>query len=114
MHELTLAENIVQLVEQTASRERARRVKTVYVEIGRLAAVDTDALRFAFEVVTRSGSTATAQLTIIDVDGAGTCSDCGAATPMNDLYAVCAQCGSAHVHVISGHEMRVKEIEIES
>lgn len=115
MHELTLAENILLLVEHTARRERARQVKTVHVEIGQLAAVDTDALIFAFEVVaSRSDHAAGARLNIIPVPGAGTCPDCGTTTSMNHLYATCPHCSSPRVEAQSGQEMRVKEIEIES
>ncbi len=46
VHEMALAESVLQLVDQTAAREGARRVRRVVLEIGRLAAVEPDALRF--------------------------------------------------------------------
>ena len=58
MHEMSLAESVLQLVEETASREQAQRVKLVILEIGRLSSVEPDAMRFCFEAVT-SGSPAT-------------------------------------------------------
>ena len=39
MHEMSLAEGILQLVEETARRESAQRVTTIVLEIGQLSAV---------------------------------------------------------------------------
>ena len=40
MHEMSLAEGVLQLVEETAQRENAQRVKLVVLEIGRLSSVE--------------------------------------------------------------------------
>lgn len=114
MHELTLAEDIIHLVETSARHENASRVKTVVIEIGQLSAVDPDALRFAFDVVKRGGCARDAELSIIDIAGAGECRDCGQPSAMREIYALCPHCGSARMEATVGQEMRVKEIEIES
>ena len=51
MHEMSLAEGVLQLVEETAMRESAQRVKLVVLEIGRLSSVEPEALRFCVEAV---------------------------------------------------------------
>lgn len=114
MHELALAEDMIQMVEETARRERARRVKTVVLEIGRLSTVEKDALSFAFDVVKKGGAAADATLEIVDVAGAGVCAACGAAAPMEEIYTPCPVCGRHDMQPTQGTEMRVKEIEIES
>ena len=48
MHEMSLAESVLQLVEETAIREKAQRVKLVVLEIGRLSSVEPEAMRFCF------------------------------------------------------------------
>ena len=53
MHEMSLAEGVLQIIEETARREGARRVKQVVLEIGRLSSVEASALAFCFDVVTR-------------------------------------------------------------
>lgn len=113
MHELSLAENIIQLVEQTAADQGAGRVKTVFVEIGRLAQVDVDALSFAFEVVSRGGCAAGAEFRVIDIPGLARCEDCQAQVPLEAMATACPQCGSYRLQVIAGQEMRVKGIAID-
>lgn len=113
MHEMSLAEGVLQLVEDTARREGAARVKTVVLEIGRLSSVEPEALRFCFEAVIRGSLAQGAALEIIDLPGAGLCMTCGATVPLEEIYGACPHCGSYQVQATAGTEMRVKEIEIE-
>ena len=46
MHEMSLAEGILQLIEETTRGENLKRVSAVYLELGQLASVDVEALRF--------------------------------------------------------------------
>ncbi len=113
MHEMSLAEGVIQLVEDTAKRENAQRVKLVVLEIGKLSSVEPEALRFCFDVVTKGGIADGAQLEIVDVPGSGWCMPCAVTVPMTELYGSCPTCGSYQVQPTGGTEMRVKEIEIE-
>lgn len=113
MHEMSLAEGVLQLVEETAQRENAQRVKLVVLEIGRLSSVEPEALRFCFEAVTHGSIAQDAALEILDVPGAGWCMPCGETVPMMESYGACPKCGSYQVQPTDGTEMRVKEIEIE-
>ena len=48
MHELSIAEGIIEIVERTANANHVRHVKTVRVSIGELAGVDIPSLEFAW------------------------------------------------------------------
>ncbi len=110
---MSLAEGVLQLVEDTARREQASRVKLVVLEIGRMSSVQPEALRFCFDAVTRGSIADGAQLEIVDVPGSGWCMVCAASVPMQERYGACPNCGSHQVQPTAGTEMRVKEIEIE-
>lgn len=113
MHEMSLAEGVLQLVEDTARRESAQRVKLVVLEIGRLSSVEPEALKFCFEAVTHGSIAQGSALEIIDVPGEGWCLPCAETVTMSELYGACPKCGSHQVQPTGGTEMRVKEIEIE-
>ena len=113
MHEMSLAEGVLQLVEETAEREGAARVKQVVLEIGQLSSVEPESLRFCFEAVTRDSIAADATLRIIDVPGSGWCMTCSKTVPLAEVFGECPQCGGYQVQATGGTEMRVKEIEIE-
>lgn len=113
MHEMSLAEGIIDLVEDAARRENAGRVGLVVLEIGRLSSVEPEALRFCFDVVSKGGIADGAVLEIVDVPGVGWCMPCGATVAMNEFYGACPVCGSHQVQPTGGTEMRVREIAIE-
>ena len=113
MHEMSLAEGVLQLVEETARREQASRVKLVVLQIGKLSSVAPEALRFCFEAVTRGSIAEGAALEIVDVPGAGWCVQCAATVPIAERYGECPVCGSHQVQPTGGTEMRVREIGIE-
>jgi hydrogenase nickel incorporation protein HypA/HybF len=113
MHEMSIAESICQIAEEAAGREGGARVKTVFVEIGALAGVELEALRFCWDAVTREGRAASAALDVTHTPGQAWCLQCSKTVALPALYEACPCCGSYEVQVTAGTEMRVKEIEVE-
>jgi len=113
MHEMSLAESMLQIIEGAAREQDFRRVRAVVLEIGRLAAVEPDAMRFCFDAVTSGSIAEGARLEIIETAGQGHCEKCAENFPLVALYEPCPVCGSYEVRVTGGDEMRVKELEVE-
>ena len=113
MHEMSLAESVLQIIEDTARAEGYARVKAVWLEIGQLASVEKEAMRFCFEVVTRDSIAQDARLEIIDTAGQGWCMECACNVAVTARYDPCPQCGGVQIEVTGGDEMRVKELEVE-
>lgn len=114
MHEMSLAEGIVQLVEATARRERATGVKTIVLEIGRLSCVAPEALKFCFDSVSSGSMAQGSRLEIIDIEGQAHCPVCDKTVVISERYEGCPLCGTYPLQLIAGTEMRVKEIEVVS
>ncbi len=112
MHEMSLAEGVLQLIEDARRREAFGRVLAVHLEVGALAGVEPEALRFCFDAVTR-GTAAMARPADRGAPGTGCCMSCGETVPMRELYGDCPACGSAQVQVTGGTELRVRELEVE-
>ena len=112
MHEMALAESMLDIVESAARGNGGTTVRTVWLEIGALSHVAPDALRFCFDAVTRGTKADGARLEIITTPGLAWCMPCGETVPLAQLGDPCPQCGSYQLTVAQGGDMRVKEIEI--
>jgi hydrogenase nickel incorporation protein HypA/HybF len=66
MHELSIAHAIV---EMAVERAEGKRITRVVVEIGKLAAVLPDALRFGFDVASEGTAVEGAMLEVIETSG---------------------------------------------
>ncbi len=110
MHEMSIAESVLGLVEETARREGFSRVKEVRLEIGRLAAVETQSLRFCFDAVVRGSVAEGAALAIDETPGTAWCFGCSATVPIEARGEPCPHCGGGQLQVNGGTEMRVKDL----
>ena len=113
MHELSLAEGVREIVQETARASAAQRVTVVRLEIGRLAQVETQAMRFAFDVVKAGSLAHSARLEIVEVDGTAWCMLCALPVVIAQRGDACPGCGSYQLQVTGGDRMRVLDIEIE-
>ena len=113
MHEMSLAEGVRSIIEDAAAANGFGRVRRVILEIGELATVEVEALRFCLDVVLQDTPAAGASIVVEPTAGAGWCPVCATAVPMHARYEACPHCGSYQVQPTGGTEMRVKEIEIE-
>ena len=113
MHEMALAEGVLQIIEDSARTQNFRRVRTVWLEIGQLAGVEVEAMRFCFEAVVRDSMAQDARLEIIETPGQAWCMQCSDTVFVQALYDVCPKCGGHQLQVTGGNEMRVKELDVE-
>ena len=113
MHELSLAENILQLIEDAAAAQPFHRVKTVWLEIGQLACVEQESLRFFFAVVTEDSIARQAKLEIIGIAGQAVCQECHRTFPVAAYHETCPHCGCSALQITQGEEMRIRELEVE-
>jgi hydrogenase nickel incorporation protein HypA/HybF len=113
MHEMSLAEGVLQLIEDSAKTQNFSRVKTVWLEIGQLAGVEVEAMKFCFDAVVRDSIAEDAKLEIIDIPGQAWCLHCAEVVHVTALYDACPRCGSHQMQVTGGNEMRVKELDVE-
>lgn len=113
MHEMSLCESILDVIEQQAREQRFTKVKTVRLEIGALSSVEPEAMRFCFDAVMRGSLADRARLEIIDIEGRAWCRQCGHHVVIRQRYDACPACGGLPLRVDSGEEMRIKELEVE-
>lgn len=113
MHEMSLAEGVLQIIEDQAQQQDFSRVKTVWLEIGQLSHVSPEAISFCFDAVTKGTVAEGAALEILRPPGQAWCHDCMAKVEVAALADPCPRCGGHKLQVTDGEEMRVKELEVE-
>jgi hydrogenase nickel incorporation protein HypA/HybF len=110
MHELSLLENVREILENHALRQNFSRVTKVTLEIGKLSSVEPDALRFGFDVAMKDSLAENAELIIEELNGLGLCQQCQQQIEMDTLHDPCVHCGSPFVKVTQGAEMKIKDL----
>jgi hydrogenase nickel incorporation protein HypA/HybF len=112
MHEMSLAEGIIQVIEEQACQQNYHKVNAIWLEIGPLAAVEKESLRFCFDLVSRHTLAAGARLEIIELPGQAWCLGCSQTVAVSQRYDACPQCGSYQLQVTAGDELRIRELEV--
>ena len=112
MHELSLSQNVIGIIEEQAVLQDFDCVLKVRIEIGALSCVEPEALIFCFEAVTRGTLAEGARLEILKVPGQALCSDCEAVVPMSRRGEPCPRCDGYRLELRAGDEIRIKDLEV--
>lgn len=112
MHELSIANRIVELVAEQVDAATGR-ATAVTVRIGALAGVHEDALRFSFDLVREGTPAAAAELRIVHVPVVIWCAACGreATLPGIQKFA-CPACGTPSGDIRAGRELDLESIDL--
>ena len=110
MHELAIAESIVQIAGRHAN---GRRVTKVQLKVGHLRQVVPSALAFSFELVAQGTPVEGAELEMEKVPATGSCSGCGAESRLKAFPLQCGVCGGFDLQVLEGEELFVESLELE-
>jgi hydrogenase nickel incorporation protein HypA/HybF len=112
MHELGIAQGIMERMEKVA-REQDAAVVRVGVRIGELACVDPDSLTFGFEVLTKDTQFEGVKLEIDWRKRRQRCTMCEKEFEAETIFTACTVCGSPHTVTIGGDELDIAYIEVE-
>lgn len=113
MHELSIAQSIVETVLDEAGRAKAGRVSKVTLQIGELAGIMPDSLLFCFELLTRATIAENAELAIISVPITAQCPRCNSTFTIRQNHYRCNECGNPDIELQSGRELQIAGVEIE-
>ena len=113
MHEMSLCESILCIVEEHAAKHSYRKVTAVWLEVGALSGVEVAALRFGFDVVMKESIAEDARLEIVNVPGQALCLQCMNKVEISQRFDTCPFCGANRLQINAGEELQVKELEVE-
>jgi hydrogenase nickel incorporation protein HypA/HybF len=114
MHELSIAEDILEIVKQNVPRDELKDIMNINVKIGDMSGVEADSLEFCFRAITSDTQLKNAKLIIGKVPFIIECNSCRK-TSTNDIgKRICPFCSSSDTKVVSGLEMQVVDIELKT
>ena len=114
MHELAIAQALVDQVQEAADVQKAKRVVSIRVVVGTLSGVDPEALRMAFTLAAEETPVQGSDLVVEPVTATVRCADCQAVSTPEPPFVYCAACKSRNVEIEAGRELYIKSVEIET
>lgn len=113
MHELSLAQNIIEIVRQHIPNDLEYGIKAVKVKVGDCSGVVPESLEFCFKTLTLGTMLEKSQLIIEHIPFVIQCHNCQSSSSNEVGLAICTYCGSTNTVIVSGTELQVVEIEIQ-
>ncbi len=111
MHELSIAQNIVDILNDQMKIHNLSKIERVNLRVGVLRSVVIDSLSFSFNVLTAGSPLEGARLEVEEIPIQGRCMECGYQFTMNNWLDDCPFCRGPRVEVISGKELDIVTIE---
>ncbi len=112
MHELSIAQNILEIVEEHLPIGVNGRMKSVKLKVGNGAGVVPDSLEFCFNTIITGTAMEGVTLEIERVPFVMKCNSCGNITTNEGEIFLCSFCKGNDLKMISGNELQVVGIEL--
>ena len=113
MHELSIAQSIIKLVEKSLPIDFHGKVSSVQISIGKLSGIELEALTFAFSIIRKDSLLPLAELNVEIIHGKAICNSCDKEFECNEYGKACPHCTSQSVSIIAGKDMKVLRIGVE-
>ncbi len=114
MHELAIAESLLEIIVDESQKHGLERIHKVKLQIGEFAAVVPDSLLFCFELVSKDTVASGALIEIETIGITGRCDRCDITFEIENQVFLCPKCGEAVLELLSGRELSVMSIEGET
>ena len=112
MHELSVAQEILKIVDQYLPDPSPNSVKFVKIKVGKFSNILTDSLSFCYEALVDNTPLQGSKLKIEEIPVKISCSNCNREFEIEPPVFSCPGCEHNYIRIISGTELQVKEIEL--
>jgi len=116
MHELSICQSLVGAVIEELGRARPApgRLVAARIVVGALHQVVPENMTFAYEILTRDTMAAGSRLDIRWVPVSAKCHSCGWSGGIEVPLFLCASCNSGDLELLTGRELFLENLEIET
>ena len=113
MHELSLMEGVLEIVQDAQARHGFQKVTRIVLEVGTLAGVEREALDFCWDVVAKDTPAEGAVLELVEVAAMAWCGRCAGEVPVASRIDFCPGCGGIPERIVRGLDLQVKTLDVE-
>ena len=113
MHEMSIAEGILDIALDYAKQNDAKVVHEVGLILGEMAGVEMESLDFSWRLITKDTIAEGAKLTVRKTPLVGRCSKCGKEFHIEHYNFWCPECKDGVLKTISGRELQVDYLEVD-
>ncbi len=115
MHELSVIQNVLDIVVDYATKNGAKKVKQINLEIGELSGFIPEWIQTYFDFVSKDTIAEKAKLNIKKVKAKLKCLECEKEFGLkkDNLDFTCPKCKSKDIDLLQGREYFVKSIEVD-
>jgi hydrogenase nickel incorporation protein HypA/HybF len=113
MHELTITQNMFNLIMEQAEKAGAKKVGKINLIIGEMTGIVERSVQFYFDFISRGTLAEGAALSFTVIPSKARCRNCDKSFELKDFNWVCPICRSNSLKVIAGKELFVESIEVE-
>jgi len=112
VHELGIANSIMEMVLDEMSKKNLTIVNKIVLELGVLTDIVPDTLDFNFEIITKDTALANTKLEIKHIPLRACCEKCSVEFEVENFFFACPACHSRQVRVTQGEELNVAYLEV--
>jgi len=113
MHELSIAQNVIDIVSEQCTRSGHTKIDSVNLRIGRASGIMPDALIFAFDAIKSDSIARDAVMNIEEIPVSGLCNDCAKSFIVQEEYILyCPLCNGSSFQITAGRELDIIDMEV--
>jgi len=113
MHEMSIAQSLIDILREEMLKHEAKTLRSVRLNVGQMTAIVPDALSFCFQVITDGTEMEGAKLNMEIIPLMGYCNECEEKFEIKDYAFVCPSCQSTKINTLGGQDLSIVEIEVD-
>jgi len=115
MHEYSIVQSLLDIIDDNAKENNAKKVTKVVVKIGVLSGIETHLLEIAFNTFKEKTICEDAMFEMIIQPIIARCKNCNFENTyeQNQIFFECKKCGSVELDVLDGEDMLLMSLEME-
>lgn len=113
VHELSIAENILNISLQEAKKHGASKVRSIKIKMGVLKELLPECINYYFKIISRGSMAEDAVIEIEKLPMVVRCKVCGSSSKIEFKNFRCPACQSQNLDIIQGNEFYIESLEVD-